>query len=260
MAGITEIATGQPGYCSVCPTPWRRWPRRSSSTATTQRSSASATKYRSGSPARSARLTRGRLAAAVSNTSTASSAARRTSGIPRCTRAPPRSSAEDARGGLPPRGGHDRQGHRLDFSSRRPWRRTSPSSSTSRPAPPTRRTMCPRNGRTSTRASSTPAGTSCARKPSPGRRSSASSPQDCRTHPAPQGCAGLGRHARGVQAGAAPADGGLCGLHGVHRPPRGAHRSRPLEKLKIPTTRSSSTLSATTAPRPKAPSTVASTR
>ena len=42
-------------------------------------------------------------------------------------------------------------------------------------ARPTRRTTCRRNGPTSTRASSTRAGTSCARRPSRGRRSSASS-------------------------------------------------------------------------------------
>ena len=41
------------------------------------------------------------------------------------------------------------------IGSRRRWRRTSRSSSISRPAPPTRRTTCRRNGRTSTRASST---------------------------------------------------------------------------------------------------------
>jgi arylsulfatase len=52
---------------------------------------------------------------------------------------------------------------------------TSPSSPTSRPAQPTRHIMCPRNGPTSTKASSTRAGTSCAKKPSNGRRSWASS-------------------------------------------------------------------------------------
>ena len=39
-------------------------------------------------------------------------------------------------------------------------------------------------------------------------------------HRAPQGDPGLGRDAGGVQAGAAPGDGGLRGLPGVHRPPR----------------------------------------
>ncbi len=52
-----------------------------------------------------------------------------------------------------------------------PRARTSRSSSTLRPAPPTRLTTCPRSGPTSTRASSTRDGTRCARKSSPGRRS-----------------------------------------------------------------------------------------
>ena len=52
-------------------------------------------------------------------------------------------------------------------------RRRSRSSPTSRPAAATPRTTCPRSGRRSTRASSTRAGTSCARRRSPGRRRSA---------------------------------------------------------------------------------------
>ena len=71
--------------------------------------------------------------------------------------------------------GHDRQGDGLDRRSRRRWLRTSRSSSTSRPARPTRRTTCRRSGPTSTKASSTQAGTSCAKRRSPGRRSWASS-------------------------------------------------------------------------------------
>jgi hypothetical protein len=52
---------------------------------------------------------------------------------------------------------------------------TSPSSCTSAPAPCTRRTMCPRSGPTSTRASSTTAGRPTASRCSPARRSWASS-------------------------------------------------------------------------------------
>ena len=44
-------------------------------------------------------------------------------------------------------------------------------------------------------------------------------PADCQLTAAPQGDPGLGRHARGVQAGAAPRDGGLRRLHGIHRSP-----------------------------------------
>ena len=45
-------------------------------------------------------------------------------------------------------------------------------------------------------------------------------PGGLRAHRAPRGDPGLGRDAGGVQAGAAPRDGSLRGLPGVHRPPR----------------------------------------
>ena len=79
-------------------------------------------------------------------------------------------------------------------------------------------------------------------------------------HRAPEGDPGLGRDAGGVQAGAAPRDGGLRGLHGVHRPPRGPALRRARGSSASSTTRSSTTSSATTAPRPRARSTAASTR
>ena len=81
-----------------------------------------------------------------------------------------------ARGGLPP----DARiwSTRRSSSSPTPSRSTptSRSTCTSASAPRTRRTTCPRSGRTSTRASSTTAGTPTARRSSPARRSSASSP------------------------------------------------------------------------------------
>ena len=59
MGGITEIATSAPGLqLDAARTRRRRWPRRSSSTATPRRSSASATRCRCGRPARWARSTR----------------------------------------------------------------------------------------------------------------------------------------------------------------------------------------------------------
>ena len=82
-------------------------------------------------------------------------------------------AGDDARGGLPLHRGHDRQGDRLDPPAEvpdagqavlrllRPGRHP-------RAAPRARP-----SGRTSTRAASTPAGTRCARRSSPGRRSSA---------------------------------------------------------------------------------------
>ena len=90
---------------------------------------------------------------------------------------------EDARRGLSLHGGHDRQGDGVGVAAKGAGARTSPSSSISRRARRTRPTMCPRSGPTSTRANSTRAGTSCARKPSPGKRRSASSR---RTHSSPR--------------------------------------------------------------------------
>ena len=78
------------------------------------------------------------------------------------------------RGGpLLPARRHGRQDDRVAARDPRPGRRASRSSPTSRPAAATLRTTSPSSGRRSTRASSTRAGTSCARRRSPGRRSSA---------------------------------------------------------------------------------------
>ena len=76
-----------------------------------------------------------------------------------------------ARAGLSLDGRHDRQGHRVARAGRRRSCPTSPSSCTSRPAPPMRRTTSRRNGRTSTKASSTTAGTSFAKRRLRARRS-----------------------------------------------------------------------------------------
>ena len=126
---------------------------------------------------------------------------------------------EDAGRGLPLHGGHDRQGDGLGRRSRRRWRPTSPSSSTSRPARPTRRTMCRRSGPTSTRASSTRAGTSCAKRRFARQKTLGVIPAGLPAHRAPRRDSGVGRHAGGAEADPAPPDGGLCGLPGVHRPP-----------------------------------------
>ena len=261
MGGITEIATGAPGYCSVLPNSMSPLAQ----DAEAQRLLHGAVRQvpRSAGvgdePGRAVR----RLAHRRRRLRVLLRLHRRRGEpvVPDALRGHHAGRAEeDARRGLPPRGGHDRQGHRLDRRSRRRSRPTSRSSSTSRPARPTRRTTCRRSGPTSTRASSTRAGTSCARRPSPGRRSSASSRPDCQLTRAPQGDPGLGRHAGGVQAGAAPRDGGLRGLPGVHRPPRRPAARRAEEARTSSTTRSSTTSSATTAPRPRARSTAASTR
>ena len=79
-------------------------------------------------------------------------------------------------------------------------------------------------------------------------------------HRAPHGDPGLGRHAGGAQAGPAPPDGSVRGLPGVHRPPCRPPARWPEEARHLSTTRSSTTSSATTAPRPRARSTAPTTR
>ena len=206
-----------------------------------------------GDQSRSGRSTPGPPAAAASSTSTASSAARRTSGTPRSTRAPrPIEAEEDARRGLPLHGGHDRQGHRPGSASRRRSSPTSRSSSTSRPARPTRRTTCPRNGPTSTRASSTRAGTSCAKRPSPGRRSWASSR---RTASSPRATR---RSRRGTtcRRRSSPCCAAQMEVYAGFLEYTDHHVGRLLDTLEearhLSTTRWSTTSSATTARRPKA--------
>ena len=77
---------------------------------------------------------------------------------------------------------------------------------------------------------------------------------------APRGDPGLGRHAGGAEAGAAPPDGDLRRLPRVHRPPRRPADRRARRPRASSRTRSSTTSSATTAPRPRARSTAPSTR
>ncbi|NKW68437.1 sulfatase-like hydrolase/transferase [Rhodococcus hoagii] len=88
MGSITEMATAAPGYTSVRRTRARRSPRSSNSTVTPPRTSASATRSDLGDQPGGGRVrTAGRHRVTASSTSTASSAARPTSGIPPCTRA-----------------------------------------------------------------------------------------------------------------------------------------------------------------------------
>ena len=116
-------------------------------------------------------------------------------------------------------------------------RPTSRSSCTSPPAPTTRRTTCPRSGPTSTRASSTTAGTPTARRCSPGRRSSASSPQDAelsRHDPDVQEWDKLaGRRTQALRAD----DGGVRRLPRAHRPPHRPAARLPAEPSASSTTR-----------------------
>ena len=80
------------------------------------------------------------------------------------------------------------------------------------------------------------------------RRHSAGLP----AHRAARGDPGLGRDAGGAEAGAAPPDGGVRRLPGVHRPPRRPPARHAEGAASCSTTRSSTTSSATTARRPRA--------
>ena len=88
---------------------------------------------------------------------------------------------------------------------------TSPSSSTTRPAAATLRTMWRMNGPTSTRASSTRDGTSYARRSSPVRRGSESFRRRG-AHPSQRGDPGVGRRARQAETLLRPTDGGVRGV------------------------------------------------
>ena len=72
-----------------------------------------------------------------------------------------------------------------------------------------RRTTCARSGRTSTRASSTTAGTSCARTPSRARRSSAIIPKDAELTEASRRLPGVGLARRRSEEALRAPDGGL---------------------------------------------------
>ena len=111
---------------------------------------------------------------------------------------------EDARRGLPPHGGHDRQGDRLD----RPAEGAHPRQAV------LRLLRARRDPRAASRAEGMGrqvqgqvrrrAGTSCAKRPSPGRRSSASFPPDCQLTARHEEIPAWDDDAGGAQAGAAP--------------------------------------------------------
>ena len=117
------------------------------------------------------------------------------------------------------------------MQSRSRSRRTSRSSCTSRPAPPTRRTTCRRSGSPSTRASSTRAGTSCARRRWRGRSSWASCPPDTKLAPKPEAIKDWDKLTRRREEALRPPDGGLRRLRRVRRP-----RDRPADRRPSRTT------------------------
>ena len=85
-------------------------------------------------------------------------------------------------------------------------------------------------------------------------------PADAELTPRPDADPGLGRDGRRAQARAGAADGGLRRLPRAHRLPRRPPARRHRGPSVPSRTRSSTTSSATTAPRPRAPSTARSTR
>ena len=123
------------------------------------------------------------------------------------------------RGGLPPHGGHDRQGDQLGppaevADARQAVLRLLRARCDAR-APPRPQGMGRQVRRPVRRRLGRPA-RSDLRPSEAARRGAAGRP----AHAAPRADPGLGRHAGGAQAGAVPADGDLRRLHGVHRPPR----------------------------------------
>ena len=178
--------------------------------------------------------------ARASSASTASSAATRASGIPTSSTTTTRSSRPATPGGgLPPHRGPGRQVDRVHRRRQagRPRQAVLPAPRAS--APRTRRTTSPRSGRTSTRGSSTTAGTPTGRRSSRGRRSWGSCPPtpSCpgTTRTCPTGTPSPSRRPPAVQ----PDDGGLRRLPQPHRPPPRAGCSTSCASRDSSTTRSS---------------------
>ena len=145
-----------------------------------------------------------------------------------------RATAEDAPRGLPPERGHRRRRHRL-AAQQKAFEPDKPFFMYWASGACTARTTSRRSGPTSTKASSTTAGTSTASAPSRGPRSWAGSRQDAKLTPRPATLP-RGTHPRGREAVPAPADGGVRRLHRARRRPGRPDRS----------TRSSGSATATT--------------
>ena len=217
----------RPGTARCGRTRARRWRRSSGSTGTRPRRSASATRCRCGRRARPARSTAGRAPGTGSSTSTASSAARPTSGTRRCTRARRRSSPT----GTPEEGYH----LMADLADRAiAWIRQQKALTPDQPffiyfAPGA--THAPHHvpkewadkykGRFDQGWDALREQTFARQKElgrDPGRR---------RADRAPRRDPGVGGHRRAAQAGAGPPDGDLRRLPGVRRPPHRPADRRP---------------------------------
>lgn len=133
-----------------------------------------------------------------------------------------------ARGGLPFHGGHDRQGPRLDRTAEG----TGPRPAVLRVLRPGRHPRAPPRSAGVGRQVPGPLRCGLGRtargnlRPAKGTRGDPGGlPADRAARRNP----GVGRHAGGPQTRAMPADGGLRGLSGIHRPPRRPARRRPAE-------------------------------
>ena len=221
MGGITEIATGAPGYCSVLPNS----DVAAREDAETQRLLHRAIRQvpRSAGlgdePGRSVRRLadrRRRLRVLLR--------IHRRRGQPVVPDALRRHDAgragEDAGGGLPPDRGHDRQGDCLDRPAEKSRARQAVlhllrARRDARAAP------CAEGvGRQVQGQVRSGLGQAARRDLCPAEEAGRH-PAGLRAHGAAQGDPGLGRDAGGVQAGAAPRDGGVRGLPRVHRSPCG---------------------------------------
>ncbi len=119
-------------------------------------------------------------------------------------------------------GRHDRQDDQLDRVSRRRSWPTSPSSSTSRRAPPTRRTTCPRTGSTSTRASSTTAGSALREQTFARQKELGVIPHDAKLTERPEEIPAWDEMPEELKPVLRAADGDLRRVSRLHRPPRRA--------------------------------------
>ena len=127
-------------------------------------------------------------------------------------------AAEVTRGGLHADRGSRRPRDHLGAPAEGARCPTSRSSCTSLPAPPMRRTTCPRSGRTSTRASSTRAGMRLREKILARAEETGRGAAGRRADPPPRRDPGLGRDARRAEAGAGPPNGDLRRIPRADRP------------------------------------------
>ena len=221
MGGITEIATGAPGYSSVLP-----------NTMCAARADAEAQRLLHGAvrqvprgagvgdePGRAVR----RLAHGRRRLRVLLRLHRRRGEpvVPDALRGHHAGRAEeDARRGLPLHGGHDRQGHRPGSAQQKALAPDKPFFVYFAPGATHAPHHVPKEWADKYKGKFDQGWDKLREETFARQKKLGRHPAGLPAHRAPQGDPGVGRHAGGAQARAAPADGGLRGLHGVHRPPR----------------------------------------